>query len=168
VLRGGPLVLLLLATPAAAAVMRPVSVEELARASDAVVRARVEDSAVRWSADGRRLFTEVELSVGAVWRGAAPARIRVTVPGGARDGIAQTLDGAPAFSPGEEVVVFLGRRGPGWRVNGLALGKYRVERGAARPDLRGIRMVPGSIRAGERAPEEMAVEELERRVRAAR
>jgi hypothetical protein len=168
VLRSAPLALLLAAAPAAAAVMRPVSVEELARASEAVVRARVEDVAVRWSSDGRRILTEVELSVSGVWRGAAPRRVRVTVPGGARDGVAQTLDGAPAFAPGEEVVAFLGRRGAGWRVNGLALGKYRIERGAARPDLRGVQLVPGAVAPGERAAGEMPVEELERRVRAAR
>jgi hypothetical protein len=161
-------ILLLCAGPAAAAVMAPASVEALARGSDAVVRGRVIGGAARWSADGRRIFTEVEVTVSAVWRGAAPGRVRLTVPGGERDGIAQRLEGAPAFSPGEEVVLFLSRRGSSWRVRGLALGKYRLEGGAARPDLRGITFAPGRVPAGERHAGEMPAAELERRVRGAR
>jgi hypothetical protein len=160
--------LLLAAWPAAAAVMVPASVERLARGSDAVVRGRVLETAARWSADGRRIVTEVEVSVQGVWRGAAPGRVRVTAPGGERDGVAQRVDGAPAFSPGEEVVLFLARRGPSWRVVGLALGKYRVEGAAARPDLRGVAFVAGRPPDGERLAGEMPLAELERRVRGVR
>ena len=161
-------ILLLAACPADAAVMVPASVEELARASDAVVRGRVLDTAARWSADGRRIVTEVEVAVSGVWRGAAPGRIRVTAPGGERDGVAQRVDGAPAFSSGEEVVLFLARRGTTWRVRGLALGKYRVVGAAARPDLRGVAFAAGRPAEGERLAGEMPLAELERRVRGAR
>ena len=161
-------ILIALAWPAGAAVMAPASVETLARGSDAVVRGRVLDTAARWSADGRRIVTEVEVEVAAVWRGSAPGRVRLTVPGGERDGIAQRLEGAPAFSPGEEVVLFLARRGPSWRVRGLALGKYRLEGRTARPDLRGVAFAAGHVPEGERLAGEMPVAELERRVREAR
>ncbi|HSN93382.1 MAG TPA: hypothetical protein VLS93_19280 [Anaeromyxobacteraceae bacterium] len=164
----GAAILLLCAGPAAAAVMVPASVEELARRSDAVVRGRVIDAAARWSADGRRIVTEVEVEVAAVWSGSAPGRLRLTVPGGERDGVAQRMDGAPTFFPGEEVVLFLSRRGPSWRVSGLALGKYRVEGAAARPDLRGVAFAPGRPPPGERLAGEMPLAELERRVRGAR
>jgi hypothetical protein len=171
--RTGPLALLaaVLAAPPAparAAVMRPATVEQLARSADAVVRGRVERSTSRWSADGRRIVTEAEVSVAATWRGGAPARLRVVVPGGTVGDVAQTTAGAPLLAGGEEVVLFLARRGEAWRVNGLALGKYRVEGAAARPDLSGIAFAPGAVPAGERLPAEMPVAELERRVRAAR
>lgn len=160
----------LAAVPAAAAVARAVSVEELARASDAVVRGRVERLESRWSGDGMKLVTDVDVSVSGVWRGSAPARVRVTIPGGASPDVVMAVDGAPSFAAGEDVVVFLVRRGTGWRVPGLALGKFRVEGAAARPDLSGVHVEahPGDVPEGERASGPMPVEELERRVRAAR
>jgi hypothetical protein len=164
----GAAILLLAAWPAAGAVMLPASVEELARGSDAVVRGRVLDTAPRWSADGRRIVTEVEVTVSGVWRGAAPGRLRVIAPGGDRDGVAQRVVGAPAFTPGEEVVLFLARRGPSWRVRGLALGKYRVDGAVARPDLRGVAFAAGRVADGERRAGEMPIAEMERRVRGAR
>jgi hypothetical protein len=164
----GAAILIALAWPGAAAVMAPASVEALARGSDAVVRGRVLDTAARWSADGRRIVTEVEVAVSAVWRGLAPGRVRVTVPGGERDGVAQRVEGAPAFSPGEEAVLFLVRRGPSWRVRGLALGKYRLEGGVARPELGGVAFAPGRVPEGERLAGEMPAGELERRVRGTR
>ncbi len=168
-MRRASLVLLLVsATPAVAAIARATSVEDLARASDAVVRGVVQRTSARWSGDGRRILTDVDLAVGSVWRGVAPARIVVTVPGGSLDGLAQHVDAAPAFHEGEEVVAFLARSGGGWSVSGLALGKFRVEGDSARPDLSGIEMPRAPLAAGERTVEAMSLAELERRVREAR
>lgn len=152
---------------AAAAVFGEASVEEVARTSDAVVRGRVERLSARWSGDGRRILTDVEVRVSAVWKGAAPERVRITVPGGRIGRVAQRVDAAPAFAEGEEVVVFLARRGAGFRVAGSALGAYRVERGQARPTVAAPRLARRTLPRGERAVEPMAVAELERRVRGA-
>ena len=162
------LLLAVLAPAALGAVVQPVSIESLARTSDAVVRGRVARQAARWAGDGRRIFTGVEIEVASVWRGAAPQRVVVEVPGGAVDGIAQRVDAAPAFDDGEDVVVFLARHGDAWAVRGLALGKFRIAGGEARPTLTGLRFAPGSVPEGERAVGTVPVEELERRVRAQR
>jgi hypothetical protein len=156
-----------LAGPAAAAVGLAATVEELAGESDAVLRGRVAGRASRWSEGGRRLVTEIVLEVNERWRGEAPARVVLLVPGGERDGVGQRVDGAPAFDDGEEVVVFL-RRLPGgaFRVHGMAQGKFRVVEGEARPDLRRVRLVAGEGRAGSRRVEAMPLDELARRVRA--
>ncbi len=156
-----------LAGPAAAAVGLAATVEELAGESDAVVRGRVAGRASRWTDGGRRLVTEIILEVNERWRGEAPGRVVLRVPGGERDGVGQRVDGAPAFDDGEEVVVFL-RRLPGgaFRVHGLAQGKFRVLEGEARPDLRRIRLVAGEARPGSRRVEAMPIGELARRVRA--
>jgi hypothetical protein len=161
--------LLAAAVPAGAATFVAPSVEEMARSSDLVVRGRVLGTAAR-ALPGGRIVTEVEVQVDAdgAWKGAPASTVRFVVPGGRAGRIAMKVDAAPSFSEGEDVVVFLSRVGPGWRVNGHALGKYRVEGAEARPAVEGSRLLERGIGAGERRVGVMPVAELERRVRAAR
>ncbi len=164
------LVLLLAAAPAVlAAVAIPATVEGLSRASDAVVRGRVEKVYARRSPDGRLVATYAEISATSAWRGSPPARLTVVTPGGVVGDFSQRVDGMAAFQQGEEVVVFLARAGGGtWHVTGAAQGKFRVQEGKATPDLSGTALVEHPLAAGERRSEAMAVEELQRRVRSAR
>ncbi len=157
------------AGPAAAATFAATSVEEVARTSDAVVRGRVARTAARATRDGR-IVTEVEVAVREAWKGAPQATVRVVVPGGRLPGVAMRVDAAPTFEPGEEVVVFLSRGGNIWYVNGLALGKFRVDGPEARPGLGGAAVLPRAVPlpATEKQVGPMTVSELERRVRAAR
>jgi hypothetical protein len=161
--------LLLSAAPARAMLAVPATIEDLARSSDAVVRGKVASVSSQWSEDQRRIFTYVEVTPASVWRGAAPARatVLVLVPGGIVGNIGQRVDGAPGFTKGEEVVVFLsGSEAGTFRVTGLAQGKFSVQGTAARPQLSKVGFVPREgLRAGERLAEEMDVAELERRVR---
>jgi hypothetical protein len=161
------LVSLLAATPAAATTFLAASVEEIARSSEAVVRGRVVATAARATDDGR-IVTDVDVAVASAWKGATEDTVRLVVPGGSLGWIALRVEGAPTFEPGEEVVVFAGREGRAWRVNGYALGKYRVVRGEARPALSGATVRPRALSAGERGVGPMPVAELERRVRGAR
>jgi hypothetical protein len=156
------------ARPAPAAVAVRASVEDLARGADAVVRGRVVKLTARRSADGRLISTWAEVEVATVWRGSASPRVSVVIPGGAVGGIGQLVDGAPTLAAGEEVVLFLGAAGDAFRVRGLAQGKFSVSGGQARPGLSRVALVGPAPRPGERAVEEMSVEELEARVRAAR
>jgi hypothetical protein len=163
--------LALLAWPllAPAAEVRGVSVEALARGSDLVVRGQVERRTARWSEDGRRIFTFVEVHPTSAWKGRATSPVTVLVPGGVVGRIGQRVDGAPAMEEGEEVVLFLKQaEAATWRVQGLAQGKFRVDGFVARPDLSGTLVLSGPPPvAGERRAEPMALEELERRVRGA-
>lgn len=161
------LVLLVAATPAAAAVFVQTSVEETARSSDVVVQGKVLSATSRMTADGRRIVTEVEIAVERAWKGVPDAVVRVVVPGGRVGRVAQLVDAAATFEEGEEVVVFLARRGPSWRVMGHALGKYRVVGAEARPALEQAQVLPRALATGERAVGPMPLAELERRVRAA-
>jgi hypothetical protein len=163
-------VYLLAAGPALAALAVPASVEDLARASDTVVRGRVVKVSARWSSDGKRISTYAEVEPAGVWRGSAPTRVTVVVPGGVVGDIGQRVDGAPTFSEGEDVVVFLAQAGAtAFRVQGLAQGKFAVVDGVARPEVSHLGFVDRpALRAGERRAEAMAVEELEQRVRAAK
>jgi len=157
---------LLGAAPALGAEAVALSVEGLARSSDAVVRGQVRKTTPTLSADGRRIFTLVDVEVASTWRGQAAATVRVIVPGGIMGAIGQRVDGAPSFAEGEEVVVFLNRaEAGGHRVAGLAQGKFSVAGTSAAPDLTHTRFVDRQVKAGERAAEPMPVAELERRVR---
>jgi hypothetical protein len=161
------LVFLLLAAPAGAAVSGAVSVEEMARTSDAVVHGSVVGSRSAWTPDGRHLRTRVTLRRLAAWRGQVPDVLELELPGGKVGDVAQVISGAPAFEPGEEVVVFLRTAGSGgYRVVGLSLGKFRVVGTEARPALDELIVQGGALRAGERPVEPMPLAELERRVRA--
>ncbi len=162
------LYLLAAAAPAAAATFLATSVEEAARSSEVVARARVVSATARLTRDGRRVVTDVELAVLDAWKGAPEPTVRLVVPGGSTGRIAMWVDAAPTFEPGEEVVVFLSREGAGWRVKGLAQGKFRVDGLDARPALAEAAVLPRALAAGERAIGTMPVAELERRVRAAR
>jgi len=161
--------LLVSAPPAFAAQAVAVSVEELARTSDAVIRGRVLEATAAWSEDHRRIYTTFEVRRDSVLRGRAPARPRVVVPGGVIGGVGQRVDAAPTIAPGEDVVLFLQRTKAGtFHVNGFAQGKFTVEGRVARPDLSHLTFQESSIRAAERRVEEMPLAELERRVRSTR
>jgi hypothetical protein len=131
------------------------------------VRGRVVATAARATADGR-IVTDVDVEVASAWKGAPERTVRIVVRGGSLGWIAQRVEGAPSFAPGEEVVVFLGREGRAWRVAGHALGKFRVVAGEARPALGRAGVRPRALAKGERAVGAMPLAELERRVREAR
>lgn len=160
--------LALAALPAAAAQFRSATVEEATRSSDAVVRGTVERRVSRYTDGGSRIETDVEIAVASAWKGEPGARVVVTVPGGEIGEVGMWVDGAPVLDDGEEVVLFLFRRGDRWHVNGLALGKFRVAGADARPQVPPEGMVRAPIRAGELALQPLSVSELERRVKATR
>src|SRR5882672_7341753 len=64
------LVALLLATcrPAAAAWMKPMTVEELAQSADVILHGTVVSKTVQRDAEGR-IYTSVELNIHEVWKG---------------------------------------------------------------------------------------------------
>jgi hypothetical protein len=163
------LVLLAAAAPAArAATFAETTVEESARNADAVVRGVVVATTSRLTQGGRRIVTDVDIAVTDVWKGAPDRTVRVVVPGGRVNGLALWVDTAPSFSPGEEVVVFLDRKGDAWGMSGAALGKYSVGGGQVHPGVGAADLVSRPLPAGERAVGAMAVDELERRVRSVR
>ncbi len=159
--------LLVVATPAVAATFVATSVEDVARSSDVVVRGRVRSRQARATADGR-IVTDVDVDVLGAWKGTPERSVRFVVPGGSLGKVALAVDAAPTFADGEEVVVFLARKGSGYVVAAWALGKFRIEGTEARPGVSGALVLPRQIPSGERQVEPMPVAELERRVRAAR
>ncbi|HEX5752059.1 MAG TPA: hypothetical protein VFZ09_37925 [Archangium sp.] len=120
---------LLLSLAASATTMLRADLPELAQSSDAIVHGTVRRVESRWSGDGRRIITDVEIQVTEALKGQASGTVLVTQPGGRVGDIGQRVSGLAAFTPGEEVVVFLERHGKqAFRVSGMVQGKYQVQR----------------------------------------
>lgn len=168
---------LLLALPAAASSVMSLDLPQLAQLSHTVVRAQVKGSAARWSADRSRIVTDVELQVLETWKGEAKPSLVVLQPGGVIGEVGQRVHGLPSFQAGEEVVVFLERRGSErFIVTGMAQGKWRIEpatdgKGAMAvpdPEAAGLRTVdPATGQETTKRREAMAFERFEALVRGA-
>jgi len=139
------------ASYAAATTVEKMSLRDLAKKSDAIVLARVEDQTARYEAN-KEIFTYITLRVLEPVKG--PKKddvITIRQLGGTVDMIASIVPGTPNFKKGEEVVLFLTQKdGAGYPwVMGLQQGKYSVtedERGQknVRNEIDGLVLVaPG-------------------------
>jgi hypothetical protein len=141
--------LLLLMTPwsAGALTVLPATFEELVRESQAVVYGRVLAVDGQWTADRRTIESVVTLEALEHFKGTATPTTTFRVPGGEAGGRTLIVAGAPAFRPGDMVVVFLRGQVPAMPSPvGLSLGVYRVA-----PDRRSgtLVVVPTPVRAVE-------------------
>lgn len=126
--------------PAGATTQLKVDLPELARGSDAVVHGVVRRVESRWSGDKLRIVTDVEIQVTESLKGQPGGTVLVTQPGGKVGDIGQVVHGLASFTQGEEVVVFLEKRGAkAFRVASMAQGKYQVRRAA---DGKSVMAVP--------------------------
>ncbi len=123
--------LLILASPpsADATTVLKIGMDELATTSTWVVRADVIDTeVVDRRGLGEGIFTDVKLSIRAVYKGAnVPATYTLRLIGGTgADGRTLKVPGIPVFSPGEQVVLFLEPTILGHIPTGLGQGVWRV------------------------------------------
>lgn len=132
------------ATAAFATTMRRLETRELTIGSSDIVVGTVESTRSRWSDDRKRIFTDVEVRVARSLKGGAAQRITLTQLGGEVDGVRYSIPGGPLFRPGEEALLFVWRDSRGRpQVNGLAQGKFDIERDATTGKATVQRMVPG-------------------------
>ncbi|MBU8898225.1 hypothetical protein DRW03_00795 [Corallococcus sp. H22C18031201] len=137
------LVGLLVGRPAEATTLLRADLTSLARGSDAVVHGVVHRVQSRWSGDGMRIVTDVEVEVTESLKGQPGGTVLITQPGGRVGDLGQVVSGLASFAPGEEVVLFLEKQGASaFRVSGMAQGKYQVQRGAG---ARSAMAVPASL-----------------------
>ncbi len=113
------------------AVIIPQTVNQLADNSTHILRAKVESKAAHWNETHNYIFTYVTLQVKEQYKGklTLPSMITVVVPGGAVGDTGLTVEHAASFSVGEDVVVFLSKRGLVFDVTSWELGKYTVVNG---------------------------------------
>jgi hypothetical protein len=127
----GALAVLLLTPLANAATLRALSLDELIDGADTVARVKVTAIQSRWTPDGARIVTDVTLSVLDGWKGPRRSELTVLVPGGVVGRVGQRVEGAPRFTVGQELVVFLEARGDVFVPHGWSQGLFEVRlRGA--------------------------------------
>jgi len=131
-------VVLLVATSGApragATTLARLSLEQMARAADAVVRVRCVSIESRW--DGGAIWTFTGFDVSETLKGAPPKRVTVRLPGGRVGQFTTNIEAVPRFEPGEEGFLFLEKMRAGdYSVTAWAEGTFRVKpatpRGAA-------------------------------------
>lgn len=119
--------ILLSAATLRATTLVPADLGELSRDALAIARGRVSSVDARWTDDRRTVETIVTLDVERYLKGGLGATVQFSVPGGRLGRYRSITVGAPAFAPGERVIVFLGATGPAIaHLVGFSQGVYRM------------------------------------------
>ena len=120
---------LLSASLAGATTVQKFSISDLAKKSETIALARVDDVSSRWDDNHKEIYTFISLKVLDGVKGSRKNDVlTIRQIGGAAEGKISVVPGMPTFNKGEEVVVFLSpkdRAGYPW-VMGLQQGKYTV------------------------------------------
>ena len=123
-------VLALCTWPLLCATLERLSLDEMITRSTAIVRAKVTGSYAAYS--GRLIYTHYTVQVSERLKGGSLGSMDVAVPGGAVNGLRQTVDGAPEFQPGDEYVFFLWTGKSGLtQVMGLTQGLFAIPAGTS-------------------------------------
>jgi len=110
-----------------ATVLLPAELGELVRGSQAIVHGRVTLVRAEWVAGHRRIDSFVTVDVAEYFKGDLGPVVTFRAPGGQLGRFRSVTVGAPVFREGDEVVLFLGARGPSVPyVLGLSQGVFRV------------------------------------------
>jgi hypothetical protein len=137
---------LLAGTGVRAAVILPADLAALVTGARAIVHGRVVAVDPRWVEGRRRIESLVTLRVEAYLKGDLGEEVTFKVPGGQMGPYRSLMIGAPTFTEGDEVVVFLNAQGPTipW-ISGLNQGVFRVvENGTGvKMVLPGVSLAPG-------------------------
>ncbi len=121
------LLLGLLAAGSSATTLVRMSLADLARAAQTIVRARCLGSESRWESGEIWTFTRFEPLE--TLKGAAPGPFVVRLIGGRIGNLASEVDGVPRFRPGEEAILFLEPTRTGdLSVTAWSEGSFRVQR----------------------------------------
>ncbi len=106
-----------------------LSLDDLARAATLIVRARCVATSSRW--ESGTVWTFAEFDVSETFKGSAPERVTVRLPGGQAKGFTVHVEGAPRFTAGEEGVLFLEKtRMSDYAITAWTEGTFRLHRDA--------------------------------------
>ena len=106
-----------------ATTLEQLTLDDMARKSTEIVRARVTGS--HTGMRGTSIFTFFQLQILENWKGQTVTE--VAIPGGVADGVRQAVSGAPELKTGQEYVLFLWTSRSGLtQVIGLSQGVFRL------------------------------------------
>ncbi|MEI8258666.1 MAG: hypothetical protein WCJ30_23580 [Deltaproteobacteria bacterium] len=123
----GLLTILLLAAPAAATVVVPLTRAELTGRSDLVVRATVVGQQSQWNDDHSQIVTLTRLRVDAWVKGASPQELVLEQIGGSVDGLTSRIAGEAYVQRGQQAVFFLRVQGARVYLTALAMSVYYLD-----------------------------------------
>jgi hypothetical protein len=124
-----PILFMLTGVSLHATQLRQLSIEEMGLAADKVVQGTVTATHSFWNAEGTKIFTEITVASDETHKGRPEGTVRILQLGGTVDNVQVTVHGALAWTPGEEVLLFLEAYGnDAYVVSGLSQGKYSVVR----------------------------------------
>lgn len=134
----------LLAAPAGLATrVVQLDTRALTLGSSDIVIGEVESVSSRWNAPRTLILTDVTVRVTRSLKG-EQARVVLTQPGGTVGDVRTTVPGCPAFSVGEEALLFVWRDAGGRaQVTGLGQGKFEIHRDPASGERMIQRATPG-------------------------
>jgi len=165
-------VALMLGLPIHATVLVGADLGELSREAVAIVRGRVAAVEGQWGEGRRTIETMVTLETERYVKGSLGDAVTFRVPGGELGRFRHVVVGAPEFTIGERVLVFLGARGPSIPyVLGLSQGVFRIARAADASDwVTSPAFFPAAPLArlvrGDAARQRISLTDFEQRVRA--
>jgi hypothetical protein len=123
------LVCVTIARAAHGLVVLPADLDDLVSSARLIVHGVVVGVRPQLAQDRRQIETLVSVDVSRYLKGDFGPEVTFRVPGGELGRFRTVIVGAPVFAPGDEVVVFLGARGPIVPyVLGLSQGLFRVRR----------------------------------------
>ena len=151
-----------------ATVLLPADFTQMVTESQLIVHARVTD--VRGTLVGSRRSIEslVTVTVLSPLKGTAGGALVFRVPGGRVGRYRRIFVGAPVFTPGDEVVLFLKGRAPSIALPfGLSQGVYRVSRATGTPMVLPVPPTASGSGAprGDSVRQPLALQEFARQVR---
>jgi hypothetical protein len=94
-------------SPLLAETLQKLSLEQLTREADIIVRGRIQKVSSEKSPDRSQIITLIEVRVTEQWKGPQASIVTLSQPGGSVGGTSQAVPGLPHFSPGEELILFL-------------------------------------------------------------
>jgi hypothetical protein len=101
----------------------------LARSAEIIVRARCIHSEMKWESGSISTFDD--FAVLETFKGAPPQALRVRLPGGRVNHTEIKIEGVPAFTVGEETILFVEKTSAGdYGVTSWAQGTFRIHRSA--------------------------------------
>jgi hypothetical protein len=113
-----------------ATTLQKLTTDDLIQKSTAIVRAKVVGS--RGVLRGPDIYTHYQLEILESLKPGGAPRLEVAVPGGAAQGLRQTVAGAPSLTAGQEYVIFLWTSRSGLtQIMGLSQGLFTVTQNAA-------------------------------------
>ncbi|MEO5989852.1 MAG: hypothetical protein ABIU54_06895 [Candidatus Eisenbacteria bacterium] len=134
----------LLATAVSATQVTRMDTRTMAQTSSEIVIGKVTGTQAHWNDARTKIVTDVRVEVSESLKGGGSTLLTLTQLGGEVDGARYNVPGCPAFRAGEEVLLFVWRDTQGRaQVNGLAQGKFEIQRDALTGEATVQRALPG-------------------------